>query len=122
MRSIAKILAVLLVLSQMAAGCTAMHRIQRIDLPAPPPDFHRIEVGDLVAVVMKDGRQANFEVASIDSDMIVSVSGEQFFRRDMASLDHDRLNLSQSLVLTGVITVGVYLFGMILEGIGFGGR
>ena len=52
-----------------------MHRIQRIDLPVPPPDFHRIEVGDLVAVVMKDGRQANFEVASIDSDRIVSVSG-----------------------------------------------
>ena len=104
------------------AGCTAMHRIDRIDAPTPPRALARIEVGDLVTLVMKDGRKASFEVGSIRPDLLVSVTGEQFPRAEMASLEHDRLDLERSLVLSGVIAAGVYVFGLFLGAIGFGGQ
>jgi hypothetical protein len=116
------LVAVLVVTIAATPSCTAMHRIERMDSPAPPLDFGRIEVGDLVSVVMKDGRKAKFEVASIDPNLVVSVDGEQFLRRDMARLDDDRLSLERSVLVAAAIAAGVYLLGSLLGSIGFGGR
>ena len=123
MRRPTKILAASLILSMAVAapGCTAMHRIQAIDSPAPPPAFGHIESGDLVSVVMKDGRKVSFEVAHAYPDRLLSVDGEQFSRVDMARLDHDRISLGRSLGLAGGIALGVLVLSMFLESIGFGG-
>lgn len=100
-------LLVLLLSIGLASGCTKMTRIE----PDAGRLAYRIQPGDTVHVLTKDGRRLEFEVVSIDDELIsgsetsVRVEAIQELRRE----DPKYRNPVQTLVVVLAMIGGVVL-------------
>jgi hypothetical protein len=101
-------------------GCRTMRSIEPITGIEAPTTFANIEIGDLVAVEMKDGSKHRFEVKGIEGEALVSGVGKRYPRSEMAKLEHETIHPTKTLGLVGGIVAGYAVMLKLVESGVFG--
>jgi len=111
----------ILAIALALAGCRTMRPIE-LSGPAAPKVFADIEIGDLVAVEMRDGTEHRFEVRGIEGEALVSDVGRRYPRSEIVKLQHESVDAKRTVGLVGGIAAGYALCLKIIESTGVFGR
>jgi hypothetical protein len=110
---------VLITLSIAATGCRTMRPIE-LSGPAAPKAFAEIEIGDLVAIEMRDGSEHRFEVKGIEGETLVSEVGRRYPRSEIVKLQHESVDAKRTAGLVGSIVAGYAVMLKLVESGVFG--
>jgi len=90
-------------------------------LPAPhqpPAGFGGVKVGDTVSLEMNDGSRAQFVLARIEEDQLVSPKGERYRRTDIVALKRRAFSPIKTGILAAVAATIVLFIAL---GAAYGG-
>lgn len=96
-----------------STGCSSMRPIR---LATDPGDstFPGVKAGDTVAVVLKDGRQDRFVVASVEGDSLISTAGPRYTRAEIVGIRRRSISaLKTTLLVTGVAAGALFAIAAI---------
>ncbi len=96
---------VLLIIAIVATGCRTMRPID-LNSSNVPKAFAGIEIGDLVAVELRDGSKHRFEVRGIEGEALVSDVGRRYPCSEMVKLQHESVHAGKTIGLVGSIVAG----------------
>jgi hypothetical protein len=104
-----KFIVTTLMITLVTAGCTSMRPIRGVNAPTPPSEYLKIGSGDRVAVEMTDGRRGRFSVQSVDSEAIVSHTGERYVRAEILQLRRQQFSHAKTWSLVSSLVFGLLL-------------
>jgi plastocyanin len=86
----------------LVGGCTSMHHVSTATPTADAP--WAVNVGDTVRLTMRDGRQHDLTIRTIDASAIVRRDGTSYDVTDIQSVEHRQF----SGIKTTFLAVGLF--------------